>query len=81
MPARPAARRRVGCIRWAGGEGGDVFEELSEDDGRRVLEFCEEELGYEELTEEEIQAALLGEAEIARGEFVTGEGLKRKYGL
>jgi len=54
---------------------------LSEDDGRRVLEFCEEELGYEELTEEEIQAALLGEAEIARGEFVTGEGLKRKYGL
>ena len=59
----------------------DVFEELSEDDARRVLEFCEEELGYEELTEEEIEAGLRGRAEFARGEFVTDEELKRKYGL
>jgi len=59
----------------------DVFEELSEDDARRVLEFCEEELGYWELTEAEVEAALRGEAEIARGEFVTDEELKRRYGL
>ena len=58
----------------------DVLEELSEEDARRVLAFCEEELGYEELTGEEVEAVLQGEAEIARGEFVTGEELKRKYG-
>ena len=33
------------------------------------------------IVEEQIQAVLLGEAEIARDEFVTGEELKRKYGL
>ena len=54
---------------------------MSEGDARRVLEFCEEELGDEELTEAEIEAGLRGRAEFARGEFVTDEELKRKYGL
>jgi hypothetical protein len=59
----------------------DALEAMSEEHAELVLEFYETAVATEDLTEEEIERALQGREEIARGEFITGEDFKRKHSL
>jgi predicted transcriptional regulator len=54
---------------------------LSPEQAQEVLDWVCSQFEFMELTPEEEAAVAEGAAQIARGEYITGEELERKYGL
>lgn len=58
-----------------------LIDEMSLKDAERVLQQIYDAIDSDELTPEEEAAVQEGRDQIAHGQYITGEEVRRKYGL